>query len=65
MLARIADSVIGVLPEGVRVVGKVIEVDIGTMLNDRGSGYLIPMVKLVRIETVPGELITYLTVEVS
>ena len=65
LLARIADSVIGVLPEGVRVVGKVIEVDIGTMLNDRGLGYLIPMVKLMRIETVPGELIAYLTVEVS
>ena len=65
ILARIANSVLGVLPKGIDIVGRVIEVDIETMLSDRGLDYLMPRVKLVRIETVPEELILSLRVEVN
>lgn len=65
ILARIADSIFGVLPEGVNIVGRIIEVNVSTMLSGRGLHDLIPLMKVAHIETISEKLILRLRIEVD
>ena len=59
VLARAASPVLsmfGTLPPGVRVDGDLIGIDIAEMLRSRGAGWLVPLVKRVRLHTSPAGL---------
>ena len=64
ILARIANAVFGVLPEGVSI-GRTIEVNLSTMLSGRGLDDIIPLLKIAHIETISKQLILRLRVEVN
>ena len=64
ILARIANAVFGVLPEGVSI-GRTIEVNLSTMLSDRGLDDIIPLLKVAHIETISEKLILRIRVEVN
>lgn len=64
MLTRLANSILEVLPKGIDVTGRRIEVNIATMLTDRDLDYLIPFVRQANVDTASGNLILHLVVEV-
>ena len=54
VLARAASpilSIFGTLPPGVRVDGELIGIDIAEVLRSRGAGWLVPLIKHVRVQT--------------
>jgi len=54
VLARAASPVLsmfGTLPQGVRVDGDLIGIDIAEVLRSRGAGWLVPLVKRLRLHT--------------
>ena len=54
VLARAASPVLsmfGTLPPGVRVDGDLIGIDIAEVLRSRGAGWLVPLVKRLRLHT--------------
>ena len=65
ILARIANAIFGILPEGFNIVGRIIEVNVSTILSDRGLDDIIPLLKVAHIETISEKLILHLRFEVN
>ena len=65
ILARIANKIFGVLPEGVNIVGRTIEVNLSTMLSNHGLHDILPLLKVARIETISEKLILHLRIELN
>jgi hypothetical protein len=57
-------SLFNVLPRGHRLEGDLLHVDLATVLQDRGFGWVLPYARALKVRFEPGRLVHFVEVEV-